>query len=324
MRIVIFGAGGVGGVIGGRLFEHHDAHGHDVVLVARGAHAEAMRAHGLTIHDPSHSVTLPVPVVDTIDQVPLDDADVVILTMKTQDSPAALQALAAHAPAGIGVACAQNGVENERLALRCFASVYAVCVILPATFLEPGVVDANGAPHNAVLDLGCYPYGVDDRVRALAQAFEHSGLASRAEPNVMRLKYTKLLLNLVNAFDALVAPGESTSPLFAQARAEAKACFAAAGIEYASTDEDRARREGVMHVTDIDGRPRKGGSTWQSFARGSRSTEIDWLNGEIVLLGRQHGVPTPVNAMLQQLARDAAREGWPPRSLRIGDLEARL
>ena len=246
MRIVIFGAGGVGGVIGGRLFQHASAHGHDVVLVARGAHHDAIRDHGLTIHDPTGSVTLPVPVADRIDAVALDPGDVVILAMKTQDTPAALSDLAAHAPPGVGVACAQNGVENERLALRFFADVYGICVMLPATFLEPGVVDANGAPYNAILDVGRYPEGVDPMATALAQAFEASGLVSMPQPAIMRFKYTKLLMNLGNLLDALVTDREGIGSIYKRARAEAEACFAAAGIAYASAEEDRARRDGVL------------------------------------------------------------------------------
>ncbi len=256
MRIVVFGAGGVGGVIGGRLFQHASAHGHEVVLVARGAHHDAIRDHGLTIHDPTGSVTLPVPVVGRIDAVALDPGDVVILAMKTQDTPAALSDLAAHAPPGVGVACAQNGVENERLALRFFADVYGICVMLPATFLEPGVVDANGAPYNAILDVGRYPEGVDPIATALAQAFEASGLVSMAQPAIMRFKYTKLLMNLGNLLDALVADREGIGSIYKRARAEAEACFAAAGIAYASAEEDRARRDGVLAITAIEGRER--------------------------------------------------------------------
>src|SRR4051812_15314811 len=98
MRIVVFGAGAVGGVMGGRVFQHADSHGHAVTLVARGAHYDAMRKHGLTIHDPAGTVTLHVPVVDRIDAVELQRGDVVITTMKTQDTPAAIDALVRHAP----------------------------------------------------------------------------------------------------------------------------------------------------------------------------------------------------------------------------------
>ena len=321
MRIVVFGAGAVGGVIGGRLFQHADRHGHDVVLVARGAHHDAIRDQGLTVHDPDGSVVLPVPVADRIDAVDLGAGDVVILAMKTQDTPGALAALADHAP-DVAVACAQNGVENERLALRQFAAIYGICVMLPATFMEPGVVDANGSPNNAILDVGRYPLGVDPTAAALASAFEASGLVSTPQPAIMRFKHRKLIMNLANLLDALVSDRDGIATFHQRATAEADACFAAAGIDCASVEEDRERRHGLLSIKPIDGRQRGGGSTWQSFARGAASNEIDWLNGEIVLLGRLHGVPTPVNAMLQQLARTAAAEQRPPRSMTSEELEA--
>ena len=74
----------------------------------------------------------------------------------------------------------------------------------------------------------------------------------------------------------------------------------------------------------IDGERRGGGSTWQSLARGTGRVETDLLNGEIVLLGRLHGVPTPVNALLQDVANELARTGAPPASLTEADLLARL
>src|SRR5262249_12056675 len=241
---------------------------------------------------------------------------------KTQDTPDALAALAAHAP-DVAVASAQNGVENERLAARLFADVYGICVMLPATFLEPGVVDATGYPFNAILDIGRYPTGVDATAEPVAAAFEASDLASRPDPFVMRLKYRKLIMNLGNPLDALVKEGEDTASLYRQARAEAEACFAAAGIEYATRDEDVTRRNGVMKIKPIPGKVR-GGSTWQSLTRGAPVTAGDWLNGEIGRLGRLHGVPTPVNAMLQEATRQAALEQAGARTLTAADLEARL
>lgn len=325
MRIVIFGAGAVGSVIGGRLFQHAAAHGHQVTLVARGSHCDAVRAHGLTINDPSGTVSLAVPVVEHISQVELTSDDVVILTMKTQDTAAALEQLTRHAPIGVNVACAQNGVENERLALRRFGNVYGICVLLPATFMDPGEVDASGAPNNAILDVGRYPDGTDAVSDAIAQAFAVSNLTGRSIPDVMRWKYTKLMLNLGNAADAVVSDTDNIELLVGPARAEADACLLAAGIDRAATADDRARRVGVMEVRPIPGssRGRGGGSTWQSLARGARSTEVDWLNGEIVLLGRTHGVPTPMNELLCEVARWAAATGAPPRSLTTDQILAR-
>ena len=105
-------------------------------------------------------------------------------------------------------------------------------------------------------------------------------------------------------------------------RAEGEAALDAAGIDYASRDEDKERRGDRMHVQPVNGEMRGGGSSWQSLARGTGSIEADYLNGEIVLLGRLHGVPTPVNAMLNDLANTMAREGQPPGSYDIDALSA--
>lgn len=319
MRIVIFGAGAVGSVIGGRLHQHREHHGHDIAMVARPAHAAAIRADGLQLHSPSGIDVIAVPVVERIDEVAIDDGDIVILTMKTQDTTTALDQLQQHTSADIGVVCAQNGVENERLVLRRFARTYGMCVILPALFLDPGTVDTFGAPHNAILDIGRYPAGVDETAATLAAALSASDLISDAVDDVMPVKYTKLLMNLGNPIDALFETSDASKRLGRLARDEAKAAFASANIVTSGDDADAQRRAGRMTVQPVAGRERGGGSTWQSLARGASTTETDYLNGEIVLLGRQHGVPTPVNALLCSTMRWAAATGIAPRSLDAAD-----
>jgi 2-dehydropantoate 2-reductase len=98
----------------------------------------------------------------------------------------------------------------------------------------------------------------------------------------------------------------------------------AAGIDVATRDEDVARRGDLLTMRPIGGAPRGGGSTWQSIVRGTGSVEADLLNGEIVLLGRLHGVPTPVNELLRQMAKDLARRGGAPGEVTERDLLDRL
>jgi len=324
VRIVIFGAGAVGSVIGGRLFQHRERHRYDITLVARPTHCAAIRENGLTVNDPHGTDVLSVPVVERIADVRLDAGDVVVLTMKTQDTAAALDQLQSHAPADIAVVCAQNGVENERLALRCYANTYAMCVMLPAVFLEPGVVDAFGSPHNAILDIGRYPGGTDGIAGGLAEALSASGFASESVADIMSSKYAKLLMNLGNPIDALVPADDASHRLVELARAEAIACLTSAGVAWVSADDDQRRRIGVMGVRPVPGRARGGGSTWQSLQRGSSTTEVDYLNGEVVLLGRLHGVATPVNSMLCDATRWAAAHGVGPRSLTAAELLERV
>ena len=134
MRFTIFGAGAIGGVIGGRLTQS----GHDVQLVARGAHAQAIAADGLTVRSPDGDVTVPVRVVDStdgLDQLDWRPDDVVILGVKSDATIGVIDELARVAPPTIHIVCAQNGVENERVALRSFANVQAMCVMMPAEHL---------------------------------------------------------------------------------------------------------------------------------------------------------------------------------------------
>jgi len=142
VRWVIVGAGAVGGVVGGRLA----AAGQDVVLVARGAHLDAIRRDGLALHSPEGRRTLRLPAVGTVTEHDWQPGDVAVLAVKGMDTPDVLRPLAAVAPAETPVLCLQNGVANERAALRLFPNVYGVWVILPASHLAPGVVVAHSAP----------------------------------------------------------------------------------------------------------------------------------------------------------------------------------
>ncbi len=311
MRFVIFGAGAIGGVVGGRLAEH----GHAVVLIARGAHSAAIRERGLRLESPDAVATIDVSVVDHPRQIDWTTDDVVLLAVKTQDTLAALGDLAAVAPAGVPVVCMQNGVESERLALRWFARVYGVCVMCPTTYLTPGVVQAWSSPTTGILDVGRCPAGVDDVAEAIASAFRASTFCSEVRHDIMRWKYGKLLMNLGNAVEAICGPAARSGPIGTLARREGGACLDAAGIDYVAEAEDTARRGDILHLGSIAGQKRQGGSSWQSLQRQAHSIEADYLNGEVVRLGRLHAVATPVNELLQRLANQMARDGTPPGAM---------
>src|SRR5690606_29350030 len=118
------------------------------------------------------------------------------------------------------VACLQNGVENERRALRRFPNVYGIHVMLPADHLEPGVVVARSSPITGAVNIGRYPTGVDDNVEEIAAAFRASQLLSEPTPNVMAQKYAKLLVNLGNAVQALCGDAAFESTLARECREE--------------------------------------------------------------------------------------------------------
>jgi 2-dehydropantoate 2-reductase len=308
MRFIVYGAGSVGGVVGARLFQH----GHDVVLIARGAHLDAMRAHGRRLQDPSGEQTLPIPAVDHPSKIDWLGGEVCLLAVKSQHSAQVLAELASVAPAQLSVVCLQNGVGNEPEALRRFANVYGVPVACPTAHLEPGVVQAFSAPVTGILDVGRYPAGWDDTAAAIAAAFAAATFDSAPIDDLARWKWRKLVTNLGNAVEAVCGPPARKGPIGERAAAEGEVCLTAAGIEAATAEEDRARRGDRLHLQPVAGRSWAGGSSWQSLARHTDSIETDYLNGEVVLLGRLHGVPTPVNALLQRLANRLTRDRSEP------------
>ena len=312
MRFIVLGAGAIGGVIGARLVQH----GHDVVLIARGRHYEAIRDNGLQLESPDETVTLRIPVVAGPAAVSWTADDVLLLATKTQDTEAALDSLAASAPQTLPIFCAQNGVANERMAAARFAGVYGVFVWCPADYLTPGKVQVWCAPKSGILHLGCYPSGSNPVAEDVAAALRASTFYGEAKPEIMRWKYRKLLSNLGNAVDALCGKAARGSGIAQRARREGVACLEAAGISFVrDEEEDAARLEREVHPRTIAGIERQGGSSWQSLERRLGTIETDYLNGEIVRLGREHGVPTPVNALLQYLSERVARERRPPGSV---------
>jgi 2-dehydropantoate 2-reductase len=311
LRYIVIGAGSVGGTIGGLLARA----GHDVVLVARGAHLDVLRSAGLTLATPAQTFTVRPPAVAGPEDLRLTSGDVLLLAMKGQDTAAVVAAWNSRpvdSSAGGGslaadrlpVFCVQNGVENERVALRRFAHVYGVGVQLPAELTGPGHVMAAGSPVAGVLEIGRYPSGTGEAAVRFAADLNESGFVARVTDRVMDFKYTKLLRNLRNAIIAACGSMDSDAAkeLAALAVAEAEACYRVAGISHLDLRDSNAAREDVMREVAVNGRRRGGGSSWQSLHRQAGSVETDYLNGEIVLLGRLHGVATPVNELLRQTA----------------------
>lgn len=321
VRVVIYGAGAVGSVIGGRLRQG----GTDVVLVTRAPHAAAIRESGLSLRMAAGTDVVEIDAVTSIDQVTPGDDDVVVITAKTQDT-GSIHAEVAQWQSGVPVVCGTNGVEHERMALRRFGRVYGMVIQLPAQFEKPGEVTVLCAPTNAILDVGRYPAGLDDTAVELAALLDGSPrLSSEADTDVMTKKYGKLLVNLGNAADAACGIVGRGARVAAVAMAEGKQAYEAAGIRWEQSTE-RAEHYKVRAATmqfDIPpGDTFVGGSTWQSLMKGAGSVETDFFNGEILLLARLHGLHAPANEFLQKLALRLLRGEAPPGSMSTDQLDS--
>jgi 2-dehydropantoate 2-reductase len=224
--------------------------------------------------------------------------------VKSQDTDMVLRHLRSVAPPDLLVFCIQNGIENERAALRLFERVYGGFVFVPASHLIPGVVVSEAGEITGVIDVGRYPRGTDEVAQNLALILNSSGFSSRAVGDVMRWKRAKLAANVGNAVSGLDFSDEVAETVRRLASTEARACLLAAGLAAASEAEVAERRAGVSAARVSVRDAPSGNSTWQSLRRGSATVETDYLNGEVVLLGRLHGIATPVNEALQSAIRD--------------------
>ena len=281
-----------------------------------------MQRDGVHIRTPHEDVRLPVTAVGHPSEVDWRGDQVVLLTMKSQHTADALEALRAVRGSGVPVICAQNAVENERVAARRFAHVYSMLIQMPATYLDPGEVLTLGTEVTGVLPAGRYPAGVDSTIEEVCAALATSGFRSWAEPEMSVLKHGKLLyVNLENAAEAACGTEQDLEPLVEMLADEGRRVLDAARIAYPTREAFWARvgmPRGVVEDYDLTA----GGSTWQSLARSAGSIETDYLNGEVILLGTLHGIPTPVNRILQDRVTRMLQQGEPAGSVRVEELLA--
>jgi 2-dehydropantoate 2-reductase len=320
-RYVVFGAGAVGGVAAALL----ERAGHEVCAVARGAHLAAMADSGLLVRTPELEYRARLPVVSSAELAIDRERDVILLTVKSQDTRAAVEQIVRAGGDDALVVCADNGVANESAAARVTRRVGAAMVWTPAVFLSPGVVESYARPCPALWALGTWPRGKSARIERLARDLEAAGIAAPLVGDVMRFKHAKLLDNLGNAVDALFDVGSDDSGIWRevleQLRAEGEACLRAARVDWAAPAEVAALLGDRVTVSSIRDAVRAGGSTWQSLARGAAALELEYLNGEVCALGALHGVPTPVNRAVLRVAAAILRERRAPRSATRDELE---
>jgi 2-dehydropantoate 2-reductase len=332
MRFVMLGAGAIGGVVGGQLAKA----GFDVLFVdPLREHVDAINRNGLHLRGVHGHHVLRVPAVIDVAAASLGTDDVVICSVKSYDMDAAMQALRKVTALEVPVFCAQNGIRNEEVAARYFRNVHGVMVLIGAKRLVPGeVVHTSAGP----LGVGRWPSGLSEAAHAVTQAVAKTDIPAYSTEEIAVHKWNKMAINLNNAtFGLLGISGQE-----AQADQEVRAFLAdvyeegvrvlrAAGIRFegppGSSIEDRIRslRGPATNVlVPPDEEPRHRPSLWQDLHHGGGQVEADWFNGEIVRLGRAHGVPTPYSGLLLELITEMARRRERPGRYTLSDLRARL
>jgi 2-dehydropantoate 2-reductase len=311
VQVVVYGAGAVGSLVGARL---HEA-GVNVRLIGRNSHVEAIRTNGLLVkgRNESHLVRL---LATTI----LDGtADIILFTVKSQDVQGACRDIAAlHSDAT--VVTMQNGVRSDSEAADILGRDRIVgCVLnISATYLEPGVVEQNTG---ALFQVGAPFAESAARVDAVL-ALLSPAMKTEHVHDIARARWTKLMANLNNAIMTITG-----LPIGKALRHKGLARLSIATIRegvrtaqlggFGLDQSRRARTFRLMATVPMSlgylmlgGRlagnfpPEStyGPSTLQSLKRGS-SSELDYLNGEIVTLGERIGRPTPYNRGLLEAGR---------------------
>jgi len=318
MRIAIIGAGAVGSVLGSLLWRA----GEDVVLVGRAAHVAAIRAAGLNVEGVLGGFKATPSAEERLSTRP----ELGLLTVKTQDIVTALRENAAMLD-GVPIVVLQNGLRGEELAatvVRAEQLVSAV-VALHAQYLVPGhvvLMQSEG------LLIG-RPNGKNDEVIERVRSVLEKAVPTSVTANIRGAGWTKLIVNLSSVLPALcdesfkqVYKDPFLRQLAVHLMREGIAVAERAGIRLESIPGTSLRLVTLVAHSpaalagDVAARKTAGiethwplkGSTWQSVARG-RPTEIEYLNGEIVRMGKELHVSTPFNELVVTLMQRVASEG---------------
>ncbi|HBF28847.1 2-dehydropantoate 2-reductase N-terminal domain-containing protein [Rhizobium sp.] len=319
-RYIIIGAGAVGASLAAQFHTH----GISYALVGRGQQIAHIATHGLTYRRPKQSRTLRLNTFDTDSPPALKPDDVLLLTVKAQDVGAATQFWAWRDVEGGGIAADlplvtfQNGLAAEDIALRRFSRVYAASILIPARFTVTGEVLVAGEPEVGVVSLGRYPEGLDQTAHSIVRDLSEADYLVDARADIRRWKAAKLEHNVTNVTELFAGTPDAVSKAAKALAAEAGQVLRAAGYDPASHSERQVDISG-WRIAQDSGIERGQQSTWQSFTRGT-SSEVDYLNGEIVRLARLHGRDAPLNVAFQQAAAKLERDGGKPGTRKIDDI----
>jgi 2-dehydropantoate 2-reductase len=319
VRFIIYGAGGIGCVIGGHLART----GHEVLLVGRPGQVNAINEHGLRLVTPAGTYVLRIPAVTRPALVEFTRDDVVFLCMKGQNTEEALRELQL-VTRDVPVFCIQNGIRNEAIAGQYFPRVYGAMVRIGADYLTDGEVVARRDPPGLLI-IGRYPQGIDTLAEEVAERLRSAGLLIQLTPDVMPYKWGKLLGNLGNAIDAITGVwGPDVESISRAARAELTGLLEQAGISWVSQEAlNRQWPEIRMPPRPSAAKPMHS-STWQSLARRQGSVETDFLNGEVVRLAERMGGRVPVNKRLLEITQEMAVNRELPGKYTAAELKSLL
>lgn len=307
MRIAVVGAGGLGGYYGALLARG----GADVTFIARGTTLEALRRRGLTLKSPTHG-EFTVPVQATDDPASVGPVDVVLFCVKSYDLESAAESIRPLIGPETAVVPVQNGVDaSERLA----AVLGAGCAVggvggLSARVEEPGVIVHAASPPKEI-SFGELDGRPSPRLERFLEVCEAAGITAELSDQIDVLRWQKFIFICAQALTALlrlplgaILACPDSREFYRLVMEEVAAVGRAHGIPLPE-DAAAQRFATVQHSN-----PTLRASQYYDLVAGRR-LEVDTLNGTVVKLGRQHGVPTPYNFAIYAGLKPYA--GGPPK-----------
>ncbi len=299
LKVAVVGAGGTGAFYGGALARA----GAEVTMIARGPHLEAIKSNGLQLK----SVLLGDFLINsavTDDMSSIGAVDLVILAVKSWGTDAAIDSMSGLVDDDTVIISTQNGVDSERLLADAFGAehVLGCTAVVSAMITEPGVVNQAGGPGS--LEIGELFGGPSDRVADLVGRFVEAGLAAQAHNNIQLALWQKFIfICALSGMTALTRKpiGEiwaqpTTTEMYFQVLTEVATVGRAEGVDIPeSTVADLLSGTQAREPFII-------GSMGHDLIAGN-PIEIGLLNGRVVELGKQHGVPTPANFAIDAALR---------------------
>jgi 2-dehydropantoate 2-reductase len=305
MKILMVGAGGVGGYFGGRLA----AAGEDVTFIARGPHLAAMQARGLKLESPLGNAHID-PVRASADADDLEPVDLVFIAVKLGDTPSAIKACRGAVGPDTVVISLQNGLAADDWLVDAFGDgqVAGGVAYIAVEMAAPGLIVHTGT--NQRIQIGERAGGLSPRTDRIAAALTRAGIDGESVGDIARARWEKFVF-LVGLAAVTSLTGETIGVIRADPdmrgflRAvmdEAAAVGRARGIDFAEDYAD-------LRLVFADTLPETMTSSMYHDLVAGKPLELDWLSGAVMRMGVESGIPTPVNTTVYAALK--TRRGGP-------------
>lgn len=344
-KIVVLGAGAVGGYTGGQLARS----GQDILLIDPWPeHVDCINREGLHLKAPDgeYSVKVPAMHLNEVQSLSKNPVDIAIVSFKSYDTEWAATLIKPYLKPDGFIVSLQNSINEERIAgivgwgktVGCIASGISVELYQPGHILRAMAPAGKG---KLVYRVGEVHGRITDRVQRLAEMLAVVD-GAKATPNLWGERWTKLVINVMNnAVSAVTGLNsklivEQDGPRTASIKLGAEAVQVGLALGYnleiirgmtpetlmaAGKEDPAALKEitaqmfdGIRHRTE-ESRP----STAQDIRKGRR-TEIDYINGLVALKGKEVGLPTPANEMITAVMKRVESGELKPRPENINPI----